>query len=61
MSADKQSNLVKYLGQLNLSLTQPVPAKHSHRKEVYHAYLRLEMRRTQSKLDELAMNAPAKR
>jgi hypothetical protein len=61
MAKDRSTDLSKYLAHLQIRLNQAVPEKHKHRPDVFKNWLKLEIRRTNAKLEEFELNNPGKK
>ena len=52
MTNDKRRSLTKYAEGLKQRLSSPTPVKHAHRENAYREMLRIDLRKTEKRLNE---------
>ena len=60
MSSAKLVSLGKYVEDMKRRLSGEVPSKHQNRAEIYHTWLKREIKLAESSIEQIKLNAPAK-
>lgn len=55
---EKIPALMKYAGDLESRLKSEVPPKHAHRPKEYERWLKVELKRTVNKIEQLRLSLP---